>query len=512
MAIIEPIEPPAGFRPVYRLRNPATLEPAGEFEASTAEDVQNALESARKAQPAWAELGFDERARYMYRAIHALVERQNDFIEVILRETGKARSEAIAMEILAACDALGFYAKRTGEILRTRKRRMHGLQGLTRQLRLIYRPLGVVGIITPWNDPFILSLNAAVQALMAGNAVLLKPSEITPYSGKLVGDLFEAAGLPKGVLNVLLGDAETGAALTGAGVDKISFIGSVATGRQVAEVCARQLIPCTLELGGKDPMIVCADANLDRAVNGAVAGAFANAGQVCWGTQRVYVVDEVYDEFTRKVVEKVAELRQGAEGEFDVGAISGQEQLEVIKRQVEDAKHKGARVLAGGRRNPDLPGLFYEPTVMVDVNHDMELMREETFGPVLPIMGVRDEEEAIRLANDTHYGLHGNVWTRDKRKGCEIATRLETGGVSVNQVAMSYGAQDAPFGGRKESGLGQVNGEMGLKSNCHALPIIVNRFGGKKVRRGYPYRRKSEDSLQRFIRIVWGSRLGRWLG
>jgi succinate-semialdehyde dehydrogenase/glutarate-semialdehyde dehydrogenase len=489
MAIIEPIEPPAGFRPVYRLRNPATLEPAGEFEASTVEDVQNALESARKAQPAWAELGFDERARYMYRAIHALVERQDDFIEVILRETGKARSEAIAMEILAACESLNFYAKRTGEILRTRKRRMHGLRGLTRQLRIVYQPLGVVGIITPWNRPFFVSLNPTVQA-----------------------DLFEAAGLPKGVLNVLLGDAETGAALTGAGVDKISFTGNVATGRKIAEACARQLIPCTLELGGKDPMIVCADANLDRAVNGAVAGAFANAGQVCWGTQRVYVVDEVYDEFTRKVVKKVAELRQGAEGEFDVGAISGQEQLEAIKRQVEDAKHKGARVLAGGRRNPDLPGLFYEPTVMVDVNHDMELMREETFGPVLPIMGVRDEEEAIRLANDTHYGLHGNVWTRDKRKGCEIATRLETGGVSVNQVAMSYGAQDAPFGGRKESGLGQVNGEMGLKSNCHALPIIVNRFGGKKVHRGYPYRRKSEDSLQRLIRIVWGSRLGRWLG
>jgi succinate-semialdehyde dehydrogenase/glutarate-semialdehyde dehydrogenase len=512
MAIIEPIEPPAGLRPLYRLRNPATLEPAGEFEAATAEDVQNALESARKAQPGWAELGFDERARYMYRAIHALVERQDDFIEVILRETGKARSEAIAMEILAACDALGFYAKRSGEILRTRKRRIHGLQGLTRQLRIIYRPLGVVGIITPWNDPFILSLNPTVQALMAGNAVLLKPSEVTPYSGKLVGDLFEAAGLPKGVLNVLLGDAETGAALTGAGVDRISFTGSVATGRKVAEACARRLIPCTLELGGKDPMIVCADANLDRAVNGAVAGAFANAGQVCWGTQRVYVVDEVYDEFTRKVVGRVAELRQGAEGEFDVGAISGQEQLEAIKRQVEDARHKGARVLAGGRRNPDLPGLFYEPTVMVDVNHDMELMREETFGPVLPIMRVRDEEEAIRLANDTRYGLHGNVWTRDKRKGCEIATRLETGGVSVNEVAMTYGAQDAPFGGRKESGLGQVNGEMGLKSNCHALPIIVSRFGGKRVRRGYPYRRKSEDSLQRFIRIVWGSRLGRWLG
>ena len=511
MAIIEPIEPPAGSRPLYRLRNPATLEVAGEFEVTSAEEVQDALESARKAQTDWAELGLDERSRYLYRALHALVERQEEFIEVILRETGKARSEAIGMEIFDCCDALGFYAKRAGEILATRKRRMHGLRGLTRQLRIVYQPLGVVGIITPWNRPFFLSLNPTIQALMAGNAVLLNPSELTPYSGKLVGDLFEAAGLPEGVLTVLLGDAGTRAALTEAGVDRISFTGSVSAGREVAEACARQLIPCTLELGGKDPMIVCADANLDRAVNGALAGAFVNAGQVRWGIQRVYVVDEVYEEFTQKVVGKVAELRQGAEGEFDVGAICGQEQLETIKRQVEDARHKGARVLAGGRRNPDLPGLFYEPTVMVDVNHQMELMREETFGPVLPIMRVRDDDEAIRMANDTRFGLHANVWTRDKRKGCEIAERLETGGVCVNEVATSYGAPDAPFGGRKESGLGQVNSELGLRGNCHALPIIVKRFGRKKVERGYPYRRKSEDSLQRFIRFFWGSRLGRWL-
>jgi len=510
MAIIEPVEAPASSRRRYRLRSPATLEPAGEFEVATDDDVHNALESARKAQPAWAELGFDERARYLYRALDALVERQEEFIEVVLRETGKARSEAIAMEILAGCDALGFYAKRAGEILRTRKRRMHGLRGLTRRLRIVYRPLGVVGIITPWNAPFILSLNPTVQALMAGNAVLLKPSEFSPYSGKLVGDLFEVAGLPDGVLNVLLGDGETGAALAEAGIDKISFTGSVPTGRKVAEACARQLIPCTLELGGKDPMIVCADANLDRAVSGALAGAFLNAGQLRWGTERVYVVDEVCDAFTRKVVEKVAELRQGAEGEFDVGAIFRQEQLEVIERQVEDARHKGARVLAGGRRNPDLPGLFYEPTVVVDVNHDMELMRDETFGPVLPIMRVRDEEQAIRLANDTRYGLSGTVWTRDKRKGCEIAGRLESGGVCVNDMTITYGVQDAPFGGRKESGLGQVNGEIGLRSYCHALPIIVNRFGGKKVRGSYPFRRKSEDRRQRFIRFMWRSRLGRW--
>ncbi len=511
MAIIEAVDAPPGSRRLYRLRNPASLEPTGEFEVATTEDVQDALESARKAQPGWAELGFDERARYVYRALDALVARQDECIELVLRETGKARYEAITGEILAACDSLGFYAKRTDEILRTRKHRMHGLRGLTRQLRITYRPLGVVGIIAPWNRPFIMSLNPTVQALMAGNTVLLKPSELTPYSGKLVGDLFEAAGLPEGVLSVLLGDEETGAALAEAGVDKVSFAGSAASGRKVAETCARQLIPCTLELGGKDPMIVCADAKLDRAVNGAIAGAFANAGQARWGTQRIYVVDEVCEEFTRKVVEKVAELRQGAEGEFDVGALASQQQLEVVGRQVDDARSQGARVLAGGRRNPELPGLFYEPTVIVDVNHEMELMRQETFGPVLAIMRVREEEEAIQLANDTRYGLSGSVWTRDKRKGFEIAGRLEAGGISVNELPVTCVAQEVPFGGLKESGLGQVNGAIGLRNSCHAMPIIVNRFGRKKVEDGYPYRRKKEEKRQRFIRFVWGSRLGRWL-
>jgi succinate-semialdehyde dehydrogenase/glutarate-semialdehyde dehydrogenase len=511
MAIIEAVEAPTGSRRRYRLYSPATLEKVGEFEVATEVDVRDALESARKAQPGWAELGFDERARYIYRALDALVERQDEFIEAAIRETGKARSEAIAVEILACCDSMSFHAKRAEEILRTRKRPMRGLRGLTRQLRVVYRPLGVVGIITPWNAPLLLSLTPTVQALMAGNAVLLKPSEFSPYTGRLVGNLFEAAGLPDGLLCVLLGDGETGAALAEAGVDKIDFTGSVATGRKVAEACARQLIPCTMEFGGKDPMIVCADAHLDRAVSGAIAGAFLNAGQLRWGTERVYVVDDVFDEFTRKVVKQVAELRQGAEGEFDVGAIITREQLEVIERQVEDAISKGARVLAGGRRNPDLPGLFYEPTVIVDVDHDMEVMRDETFGPVLPIVRVRDEEQAIRLANDTRYGQGGSVWTRDRRKGCEIAKRLEAGGVCVNETTITCGVQEASSGGRKESGLGQVKDEVGLRSYCHALPIVIERFGRKRARGSYPYRRKSEDRLQKLIRFMWRSRLGRWL-
>jgi acyl-CoA reductase-like NAD-dependent aldehyde dehydrogenase len=278
-------------------------------------------------------------------------------------------------------------------MLRPRKQRLHGILALAKQLRLVPRPLGVVGVISPWNGPFILSLNPTVQALLAGNAVLLKPSEVTPRSGALVGELFAAAGLPDGLLSVLLGDGETRAALVEAGVDKIAL----PTGRRVAEACARQLLPCTLELGGKDPMVVCADADLDRAAGGAVAGAFFNAGQICFSTERVYVVDAVADEFTRRVVERTRALRQGGSGEFDLGPIIWPRQLEIIEGHVAEAIEKGAKVLCGGRRNPHLAVLYYEPTVLVDVTHDMTIKREETFGPVLPILRVRDEERRFGL-------------------------------------------------------------------------------------------------------------------
>jgi succinate-semialdehyde dehydrogenase/glutarate-semialdehyde dehydrogenase len=382
---------------------------------------------------------------------------------------------------------------------------------MMKQLRIVYRPLGVVGVISPWNAPFVLSMNPTIQALVAGNTVVLKPSEVAPFSGLMAGELFGQAGLPKDVLQVLTGDGETGAALTRAGVDKISFTGSVATGRKVAVACAEQLIPCTLELGGKDAMVVCDDVDVDTAAGGAVAGAFMNTGQYCCGTERVYVVDSIADEFTQKVVDRVSALRQGAEGEFDVGAIFWPRQLEIIEEHVADAVDKGARVLAGGRRNPALEGLFYEPTVLSDVNHEMRVMREETFGPILPIMRVRDEEEAIALANDSPYGLGANVWTRDKGKGFRLARRIQSGSVCVNDMTMTYGIQEAPFGGLKESGVGQVNGETGIRGYCHAEPIIIDRLGGRQTAGRYPYRAKTDEGMQKFMKLLWGTSIGRWL-
>jgi acyl-CoA reductase-like NAD-dependent aldehyde dehydrogenase len=509
MAVVEPIDPSPEGRRRLRLSNPATLEALGEIEVSNAADVRSAVERARKAQPEWAALRFGERARFLEGALRRLVADQDRYGLVIERETGKPPSEVLGAELIPACDALRFYGRRAKHFLADRRIPLHLLK--TKKLQISYRPLGVVGIITPWNFPFVLALNPCVQALMAGNAVLLKPSEVAPFSGQLVAELFDAAGLPEGVLQCLSGDGETGAVLVEAGVDKISFTGSVATGRQVAEACARQLIPCTLELGGKDPMVVCADADLERAANGAVYGAFANAGQVCVSTERVYVVDSVAEAFTRKVLEKTAELRQGPDGEADVGPIIAASQLDVIDRHVADAVAKGARVLAGGRRNPDADGLYYEPTVLCDATHDMAVMREETFGPVLPIMRVRDEDEALAYANDSRFGLNANVWTRDKRRGTRLAKAIHSGSVVVNDCMITYGLPESPFGGRKDSGIGQVNGEIGLRSYCYAQSIVVDRLGSKSESTWFPYSARKARRLKRLMRLLWGSPLGRLL-
>lgn len=509
MAVVSPIEPAPSGRRRLRLSNPATLEPLGEVELHNAADVSHAVELARKAQPEWSEIGFEQRARFVRRAVRTLIDQQDEFADVIARDTGKPRLDVLASEILASCDAMTYYAKRARRILASRTVPLHLLK--TKRLKIVYRPMGVVGVITPWNFPFILALNPTVQALMAGNTVVLKPSEVTPFAGGLVGKLFEAARLPEGVLQVLTGDGETGQALVDSNADKIAFTGSVETGRKIAEACGRQLKPCTLELGGKDPMIVCADADLERAANGAVYGAFANAGQVCMSTERVYVVDSVADDFIARVVEKTAALRQGAEGEFEIGSMIWPPQLEVIERHVAEALERGAVLLAGGRRNPDCAGYFYEPTVLTDVLQDMTIMREETFGPIMPIMRVRDEQEALSLANDSRYGLNANIWTKSRHHGLELAKKVESGCVVVNDCMVNYGATESPFGGVKDSGIGRVNGDTGLRSYCHTQSIVIDRFGGRSEAMWFPYSLRKLKLIQRMMRVLWGTSLGRWL-
>jgi acyl-CoA reductase-like NAD-dependent aldehyde dehydrogenase len=509
MAIVQAVDAANGERRRLRLRSPLTDEPIGEIAVSTEAEVREAVARARRAQPAWEALGFAGRAAILRRAIQILLRDQEEYIEVIRRETGRSRFETIMMEIFPACDSLEYFSKNAAKFLQDERPGMHLLRA--KKLVITYRPLGVIGIITPWNGPFILALNPSVQALMAGNTVVLKPSEVTPFSGHLVRRLFAAAGLPADAFIVVDGDGEAGAALVNGGVDKIAFTGSVRTGRKIGEACGRNLIPCTLELGGKDPMIVCDDADLDRAARGCVFGAFLNAGQFCCGTERVYVVERVADEFTSKVVAHVSTLRQGTEGEYDIGPMIWPQQLAIVEQHVDDARAKGAKVLTGGRRNPALGGLFYEPTVLTDVTQEMRVMREETFGPVLPILRVRDEEEALRLANDSDYGLSSTLWTNDDEKALRLARRIDAGSVCVNDSSVTYGALEAPFGGVKTSGLGQVHGSNGLKSYCAAKPVLMNRFRQKEELVWYPYTREKGETLQKVMRWVWGTRLGRLL-
>ena len=512
MSIYEPIASDDSRRHL-QLRSPVSLEPTGELVCANSEDVAAAIARARAVQPAWAATGMQQRAAIVQRALRLVLERQDEIIDTVVAETGKARTDAMSMEIFSVADSLCYYAKNAEKFLRPRKRRVHGLLGLVKQLRIVYKPLGVVGLITPWNAPFVLMMNQAVQALLAGNAVVAKGSEVTPFSSRLAATLFSKAGLPEGVFQVLLGDGETGAAIVNGGVDKVSFTGSVATGRKVAEACASQLIPCTLELGGNDAMIVCADADLDRAADGAWLGSCMNTGHYCCGTERIYVVEQVYDEFLQRVLDKGKHLRQGQQygWEEDIGAVFWDRQLAIIEAHVEDARAKGANILMGGRRNPDLPGLYYEPTVITGVDNSMDIMRLETFGPILCIQKVASEDEAIALANDSEFGLNGNVWTRDKDKGYRLAAAIDTGACSVNDMALSYGIPAAPFGGRKSSGLGQVNGKKGLRGYCHEMPIVIDRFGGK-MQNAYPYSARSAEGMKKLMDFLWvKTPLGRWL-
>ena len=512
MAIVTKLDNSEAGRARLRLLSPANKQPIGDIECMTPADVQQALEAAKQAQPAWAALSFKERGAYVMRALDYLVNHQDELVDISLQETPKPRAEALMMDIFAGSDALHYYAKNAEKILKPERASLHGIVGIGKKCTIHYKPLGVVGVISPWNGPFILSLNPTVQALMAGNTVLLKPSSATPFSGGFVGKIFEAAGLPKGVLQVTQGNSATGQALLECGVNKISFTGSEDVGRHVAKCCAERFIPCTLELGGKNAMIVCADADLDRAAAGGVAGNFFNAGQYCGGIERIYVMDSVADAFTEKVVAIASKLRQATEGEFDVGALYTQEQFDIVVDHVDDARAKGAKVLCGGRPNPALEnGLYYEPTVLTDVTMEMKCLSEETFGPVMNIVRVRDEEEAIRSSNSLNYGLTGSVWTKNIRKGIEIGKRLETGSVDINDFPQTYGSIEVPFGGRKASGVGQVNGPAGLKGYCHALPVQVDRFGGKQTSGVFPRDGSQDEGFQKFVRFLWGNPIGRMI-
>jgi acyl-CoA reductase-like NAD-dependent aldehyde dehydrogenase len=510
MAILNVVESESGTPRRIELQSPVTLEVIGSFDVCGVQQVEQAIVKAREAQKSWAALSYAQRAQYLAKLQALLVSRCDDIMATISSESGKADMETLA-EVIGACDALQYYGKHAAKILKSESKRPHLFYPMKKMLKT-YHPKGVVGVITPWNFPFATTVVPTAQALMAGNTVIVKPSEVTPLSGELLGTLAAEAGLPDGVLQVVLGDGSTGAALCSGGVDKIHFTGSVKTGRLVGAQCGSKLIACTLELGGKDPAIVCADANLQRAVHGVLNGALFNTGQVCASTERIYVVESIHDQFVDALAKAVKGLRQQGDGDADISCMIWDRQLALVEGQLRDAVEKGATIITGGKRQLDKKGLFLEPTLLSGVDHSMLIMTEETFGPVLPVMKVKDEEEAIRLANDSPYGLSGSVWVGDRKRGVDIAKRLESGGCAVNEFGGSiYGAHEGSFGGRKDSGIGYVNGELGLRSFCNVQHMLVHRFGPSQEMNWFPYDGKSVDGMKKFLKFYFGTIFGRWL-
>jgi len=486
------------------VEDPARGEIIGSVPVLDAQAVQALAARARMAQVGWAASGFGARAEVLHRARRWLMANSERMIATICQETGKTYEDA-QLEVGIAAQSFAFWAKASAKYLADEK--VSALSPLTLGKRVMvrYEPVGVVGVIGPWNYPLVNAFCDCVPALMAGNAVILKPSEVTPLTALLTAEMLTEAGMPADVFSVATGDGETGGAIVDV-CDYVMFTGSTRTGKAVMKRAAETLTPVSLELGGKDPMIVCADANLDRAANAAAYYGLLNSGQVCISVERVYVERSVHDEFVRKLVDNVRALRQGVPegpGTVEVGALTFAPQIDIIDAHVSDAVERGATVEIGGHRGSG-PGRFYEPTVLTGVTHEMRCMREETFGPTIPVMAVDDVDDAVRMANDSEYGLQASVWTRDVAKGRAIARRVEAGAVVVNDALTNYAAMGAPMGGWKTSGVGSRHGAYGIRKYCKTQTIMSQRFAPKKDLNMFPYSAKRTKLLARIVKAAYG--------
>jgi acyl-CoA reductase-like NAD-dependent aldehyde dehydrogenase len=488
------------------VENPATgeiLRTVPDLDAGALAEIAS---RARAAQPQWQSLGFEGRGRVLRRMQKWVVDNAQRINETVVSETGKTFEDAQTMEVSAAASYFYFWAKNAKKYLADERVRTRSPLLIGKKLVLRYKPRGLIGVIAPWNYPFANCLDC-VPALAAGNSVILKPSEITPLSSLLFEQGLRECGIPEDVFQVATGRGETGAALIEE-VDMIMFTGSTRTGRKVAEAAGRRLIPSSLELGGKDPMIVLADADLERAANTATYYSMMNSGQTCIAIERVYVEAPVYDEFLAKVTAKVRALRQGAPGggpgSIEVGSMIFPPQVDIVEDHVNDALAKGAKAIVGGSRGEG-PGHFFEPTLLVDVDHSMKIMQQETFGPTLPIMKVKDAEEALRLANDTSYGLGGSVFSRDSAKGRAIAERVDSGAVCVNDACINLAAAELPMGGVKESGVGHRNGAGGIRKYCSQQALLITpRLALKRDLHFFPYTTKGTQRLGKAVKLLYG--------
>jgi acyl-CoA reductase-like NAD-dependent aldehyde dehydrogenase len=492
---------------VVTVESPATGSIAGQVPDLNSEQVAELVERARRAQPAWTALGFEARAELLLKLRAWMVRERHGIIEVICAEGGKTYEDAL-IEVFFVGNAIGFWAKHAKRYLRDERWWARSPLVPGRRVVVRYEPRGVVGVIAPWNYPLVLGLGDAIPALMAGNAVVLKPSGITPLSTVLVVEEgMRAVGFPPDVCLAATGRGGAGAALVDH-VDMIMFTGSTSVGKWIAEQAAKRLIPVSLELGGKDPMIVLADADVERAANTAVLHAMANCGQTCMGIERVYVEAPVYDDFVSRVTATVGELRQGPPGPpgtVDVGSLTGPGQIDLVERHVNQAVEAGARVLCGGRRAAS--GDFYEPTVLVNVDETMDCMTEETFGPLLPIVKVSDSDEAVRLANGTSFGLNSSVFSSNVAAGEAIARRIEAGSCCVNDALVNYVELRAPFSGWKESGLGGRHGPAGIRKYCRQQTVLITRFAPRRDPFMFPRKLRQTRWLERLM--VWAYGRGR---
>ena len=490
--------------------NPATGEVLRELECAGESEVQAAVTRARAAQAAWVAIGVRSRIAVLREFQRRLLEKKSEIAEAITREAGKPVAEALTTEVLVVLDAARFLIENAFRLLRDEPLPHGNLATKLKSGRLVSEPYGVVGIISPWNYPFSIPATETLAALVAGNAVVLKPSEFTSLVALELQSLLHAAGVPRDVFQVMVGDGATGAALVHSKIDKLIFTGSVATGKRIAVVAAERMLPVVLELGGKDPMLVLDDADVDVASSAAVWGAYMNAGQTCLSVERCYVHRSLYELFLKECVEKTRKLivTHGLDHNAEVGPLIHQRQLTLVEEHVEDARACGARVLTGGSRFPGVGKNFYHPTVLADVTHEMRIMREETFGPVLPVMAFDSDEEAVRLANDSDFGLAASVFTRDNARGERLARRIQAGTVMVNDVVSCFGISEAPHGGVKASGVGRTHGRFGLDEMVRLKYVDLDSMLGMKKVWWYGYGMKFSQQMEGFLDMQFARGLG----
>jgi acyl-CoA reductase-like NAD-dependent aldehyde dehydrogenase len=502
---------PAGLAGIeLRSVDPATLEPVGAVQATPPEAVTEAVSEAQLVQRRWRESGFDERRTLLARVAHGLLDHADEVATTITAETGKPVLESYLAEVFLALEQLRWTAAHACRILRDEPVPLERLYLRQKRARLVYEPLGVVAVISPWNFPFGIPFTQAVAAVAAGNAAVVKPSDLTPLSGAWVERAFDEAGAPAGLVRVVQGRGDVGEALVRArGIAKVIFTGSGEVGRNVAAAAGERLCPVTLELGGKDAMLVFEDADLDRAVRGALWGAFANCGQSCASVERVFVARGVYQAFVEELSRRARGLRigHGRELSVDLGPLVSEGQRARVEELVSEAVAGGAEAPAGAARPAvELPGWFFEPTVLTGVPGDARVRHEEIFGPVVTVSPFTSEEDGVRLANESRYGLSASVWTRDAARAARVAAALEAGTVWTNDVQYSYGTGPAPWGGYKESGFGRTHSKHGLY-DCTQVKFVDADSGRVPVPWWYPYGAAALDGFRGMTGVLHGSGL-----